>query len=110
MFKRVIAAILGIASTLNLGLSPEKLREAILAALETAKSAATLSPAIWDDLVISLAIGMVKSPAWDLILQLIRQRFDVPVGAGEVVAAAGPEDHLLTMLEDEFNLVKNATV
>lgn len=118
MFRRVLSVILGAAAQLNLGLSGDKLREMIITALTAMQTAAALTPQVWDDLVLRLAIAMIKSDAWTLLLEVIRRQLPVmPIGApADVETAAIPAEasyysdaDLTAMLQAEFAIVERAT-
>jgi hypothetical protein len=88
MFQRVKNLILAIAGAINLSsLTPEKIREAILAALNALAEKAAATPTFFDDLLIRAAILFVESDvAWKLLLALILRK------SGSVACAERQDD------------------
>jgi hypothetical protein len=81
MFRKVLSLLLGLAHSLDLTLDSEQVREACLKLLQSLAVAAGLTPGVWDDLVVKMAMAFCNSPYWGIIFDWLKSR----VGATESV-------------------------
>ena len=81
MIRKALALIAARLATMDLTQGSDMLRQLLLSALQGLQEAAKVTPAIWDDLVIALAIRLVESALWESIVGEART---VQVSGGEV--------------------------
>lgn len=94
--QRIWNLILGLSALVNLNQAGESIRQALLSALKAASAAAALTPGILDNLLVSAAIALVQSPAWDTLLEWIRSAMStdadlpaVPIGLASLMLEHG---------------------